>query len=82
MAMLYGPIWQQIKQQQWAEVTVSNENLATLIQGVRRTKCAENAGRSKLGLIPWAKLETHKELLDPVRKIWKVKFVLKYDNRI
>lgn len=82
MPMLYGPVWQQIKSTLSAEVTVSEDNMRTLIQGVRRTKCAENAGRSKLGLIPWAKLETHKELLDPVKRVWKVKFVLKYDSRI
>lgn len=82
MPMLYGSIWNQVKAQQWAEVTVSKDNLRTLIQGVRRTKCAENAGRSKLGLIPWAKMENDVELLDPERGIYKVTFRLIYDNRI
>jgi hypothetical protein len=82
MALLYGPVWQLIKSSQSAEVVVSEDNLATLIQGVRRTKCAENSGRGKLGLIPWARLETEKELLDPVKRVWKVRFKLSYDTRI
>lgn len=82
--MKYTSIWQEIKANQAATVTVSRENAATLIQGVKRTKCAENAGRGKLGagLIPWSKLEIETELLSERTGMLKVTFRLIYNTRV
>lgn len=78
--MLYGPIWKQIKLTTCAEVTVHVNKVATLIQGVKRTKAAENATRSMVGLIPWSRLVITKEKLSASHV--KVTFKLFYDTRL
>lgn len=78
--MKYSAVWQEIKINHVASVTVSRVNAATLVQGVKRTKCAENAGRSKLGLIPWAKLEIEKELLSERTGMMRITFKLQYST--
>jgi len=82
VAYKYQEVWDTIKAELYAEVTVSEDYASTLIQGVKRTKCAENAHRSSVGLIPWSKLVIHKELLSTTRKLVKIRFELLYDTRI
>lgn len=82
MAYKYQEVWNTIKSELQAEVTVSKDYAPTLIQGVKRTKCAENAHRSSVGLIPWSKLVIQQELISETRKLVKVRFKLLYDTRI
>ena len=82
MAYVYQEIWETIKVELQAEITVSKDRAPTVIQGVKRTKCAENAHRSSVGLIPWSKLIIAQELLSQRTGMVKVTFKLLYDTRI
>lgn len=84
MALKYASIWNEIKANSVASVTVSRDLAPTLIQGVKRTKCAENAGRSGLGagLIPWAPLVIEKELLSERTGMMRVTFRLEYSTTL
>lgn len=81
MAYKYQEIWDTIKANRKAEITVSESYAPTVIQGVKRTKCAENSTRSLAGLVPWSKLVIRKEELDK-RGTLKVTFELLYDTRL
>lgn len=81
MAYVYQPIWEKIKLNLEAEVTVSEDKVATLIQGVKRTKCTDNAKRASVGLIPFSRLTIEQEKLSD-RGVVKVKFKLLYDTRV
>lgn len=78
----YQLIWDAIKLNRYAEVTIGRDVLDTVIQGVKRTKCAENSTRSQAGLIPWSKMKITKELLSERTGMWKVRFELVYDTRL
>lgn len=82
MAYVYQEIWDTIKAELRAEITVSKDYAPTVIQGVKRTKCAENAHRSSVGLIPWSKLVISQEVLSETLGKVKVTFRLLYDTRI
>jgi len=64
------------------EITIHEDLMETVIQGVKRTKSAENVSRSKVGLVPWSKLVIEKELLSQHTRMMKVKFRLLYDTRL
>lgn len=81
MAYKYAEIWNTIKINQSAEIVLHRNIVATVIQGVKRTKCAENIGRSSVGLIPWSKLVVKQEVLSD-RGMVKVSFQLLYDTRV
>lgn len=83
MAYKYALIWKAIKSSEKleAEITVHEDILETTIQGVKRTKSAENVTRSAVGLIPWSKLVIEKEKISG-RGVWRVKFKLLYDTRL
>lgn len=83
MAYKYQSIWNAIKSSDKgeAEITVHKSILETTIQGVKRTKSAENATRSAVGLVPWSKLVIEKELLSAKTEMFKVRFRLLYDTR-
>ena len=74
----YRPIWDEIKAKESAEVTVGKHLVATLIQGVKKIKSEENASRSSVGLIPYAKLVITTETASETRKLVKVRFSLFY----
>ena len=82
MAYKYQEVWDTIKAELHAEVTVSKAYAPTLIQGVKRTKCAENAHRSSVGLIPWSKLVIQQEIISDTLKLVKIRFKLLYDTRV
>lgn len=82
MTYLYQPIWEAIKANRFAEVTIGRDVVDTVIQGVKRTKCAENSTRANAGLIPWSRMKITKELLSERTGMWKVKFELIYDTRL
>lgn len=82
MAYIYQDIWDTIKTELHAEITVHKDHAPTVIQGVKRTKCAENAHRSSVGLIPWSKLVIRQETLSETLGMIKVTFKLLYDTRI
>lgn len=76
----YKQIWNKIKTNLKAEVTVSKEYAPTLIQGVIRTKCADNVGRHGVGLISFARMKIKREEISGT--MLKVTFELGYDSRI
>jgi hypothetical protein len=80
----YAPIWKTIKASPSgeAEVTVHKDVAETVIQGLKRTKSAENVTRSKVGLIPWSKLVIEKEILSDRTGMMKIKFKLFCDTRL
>lgn len=82
MAYKYQQIWHTIKVEQKAVITVHKSVVATVVQGVKRTKCAENAHRSSVGLIPWSKLQITKELLSDRTGMMRITFALLYDTRV
>jgi len=82
MPWKYQEIWQAIKTNMQAEITVSRDMAPTLIQGVKRTKCADNVHRSGVGLVPWSKLVIEKELLSERTQMMKITFRLLYDSRV
>lgn len=82
MAYKYQALWDEIKRNRTAEITLSRELAPTVIQGVKRTKSAENVGRSEVGLIRYSKLVIEKELLSERTGRIKVKFKLLYDTRL
>jgi len=82
MTYKYQEIWNTIKRDLKADVVVGPELAPTLIQGVKRTKCAENATRSMMGQIPYSKLKIRQETLSQTTGAIKVSFELIYDNRI
>lgn len=83
MSRKYRVIWDQIKtsEDEKAEVTVSEDMVATLIQGVKKIKSEENAVRPLVGLVPFSKLVIKKEEISKVRRMWKVTFSLLYSTR-
>lgn len=78
----YQEIWDTIKRDLKAEVTVGPDLAPTLIQGVKRTKCAENSTRSMVGLIPFSRLKVKREVISKTTGMLKVTFELIYDNRL
>jgi hypothetical protein len=78
--MKYTDIWNTIKATHRAEVTVSKENAATVIQGVKRTKCVENGVLKAMDQFPFPKITYRVEKLS--EKIVKITFELPYDFRI
>lgn len=84
MAYKYQEIWDRIKKSLdgSVEITVHEDILPTVVQGVKRTKSAENVSRPLVGLVRFSKLVITKELLSKDRRLWKVKFKLLYDTRL
>lgn len=84
MAYRYAPIWNAIKSspEGKAEITVPETEMETVIQGVKRTKSAENVSRSAVGLVPWSKLVIRKEMISATTRMFKVTFQLLYDTRL
>lgn len=82
MAYKYREIWNTIKVEQQAVITVSKHSAPTVIQGVKRTKCAENAHRASVGLVPWSKLVITKEVISERLDLIRVTFKLLYDTRV
>lgn len=84
MTYKYVTIWKTIKHSDEckAEVTVHKDSVETVIQGVKRTKAAENVTRSAVGLIPFSKLVIEKQLLSERTGMMLVKFKLLYDTRL
>lgn len=84
MSYKYQAIWNAIKSSHPAEVeiTIHEDLMETVLQGVKRTKSAENVSRAAVGLIPWSKLVIEKKLLSVHTRMMKVKFKLLYDTRL
>lgn len=82
MALKYGNIWAKVKRDMKAEVTTSMDNAATLIQGVRRTKSAENCGRRMGGKIPYSKMTVKQEVISQERRLVKITFELMYEFQL
>lgn len=81
MAYLYQEVWNKIKVNMQAEITVSKDRASTVIQGVKRTKSLDNAHRGSVGLIPFSKLVIRQEDLN-FRGMIKITFRLLYDTRL
>lgn len=82
MALLYQEIWDTIKAKEEAVITVHKTRAATVIQGVKRTKCVENAHRASVGLIPWSKLVIEQALLSEEIGMIRVHFKLLYSTKV
>lgn len=82
MTYKYQEIWDEIKKNLKADVTVGPTYAPTLIQGVKRTKCAENSTRALVGLIPYSRMRITQEVLSEKTGVIKVTFELIYDNRL
>lgn len=80
VARVYAPIWERIKHEQKAEVTISKAKAATLIQGVKKIKTEENVARKLIGRVPWSKLKITQEEISSMG-IVKITFELIYDVR-
>lgn len=76
----YQPIWNTIKATNKAEVTVSKDYAPTVIQGVKRTKSAENASRIQMGLVGYSPLTIKQEKLS--EKMIKITFELLYSTQL
>lgn len=77
----YQAIWNEIKLKRCAEFTVHESIAETVLQGVKRTKSAENATRSAVGLVPYSKLVVEKEMISERTGMMKFKLSLLYDTR-
>jgi len=84
VAYKYITIWKQLKSSMppEVEITIHEDLMETVIQGVKRTKSAENVSRAAVGLVPWSKLVIEKELLSVNTRMMKVRFKLLYDTRL
>lgn len=78
--MRYSEVWKQIKADHIAVLTVCEDYAPTVIQGVKRTKCMENAMHARLGLPTWPRLIIEQENLG--KRYVKITFKLLYDFRI
>jgi hypothetical protein len=82
MALKYATIWKEIKKNTFAEIVVHESIAPTVLQGIKRTKSAENVTRSAVGLIPWSKLVVEQELLSGRTRMVKITLRLLYDTRL
>lgn len=82
MTYKYQEIWDTIKRDLKADVVVGPDLAPTLIQGVKRTKCAENSTRSMLGLIPYSRMRIKQQKLSDRTGQLKITFELIYDSRL
>lgn len=71
----YASIWNEIKQTGEVEFTVNRKIAATTIQGIYRTKSAENAVRKQMGLMGWSKLLTTKREISATHIVVHMKLV-------
>lgn len=71
----YATLWKEIKETGEVEFTVNKSIAPTVIQGVYRTKSAENAVRKKLGYIGWSKLKTTQRTISATHVIVHMKLV-------
>jgi hypothetical protein len=78
--MKYSSIWKKIKDDGAVEFTVHKDMAATVIQGVLRTKSAENVVRKKAGLIGWSELVITRTSISSSHL--KVRMALQYDLNI
>ena len=81
MTYKYQSIWDRLKADLTAEVTVSKMLAPTLIQGVRKVKWRENAIRKGKGMITYFRMKSTIEPLDGTPYV-KVKFWLTQDHRL
>jgi hypothetical protein len=63
MARRYVTIWNRIKAEGKAEITVSKAAARTVENGVKEAKTIENVARRKMGMIGWSKLVISREVL-------------------
>ena len=82
MAWMYAPIWEELKRTGRADVTVSEANLATVKQAIKKVKAHENVTRRPMGLAPFGKLEFSQTLLSKDRKLWKLSVVLTVNPKL
>lgn len=57
MASRYDPIWNEIKANGTATITVSKDAARTVTEGVIEAKKHENTARIKVGLIGWSRMK-------------------------
>lgn len=80
MAFIYQEIWDTVKANGSAEITVSEAHARTVIQGVRRTKSFENGLKRKKKKIRFPKM--YVERTEIGQGMLKVKFTLSYEVRL
>lgn len=80
MASQYQSIWNTLKTNEWAEVTVSKDNARTMIDGVKRVKALENTARRSVGLMGWSKMVIMQTKLSD--RYIKVRFELLYSTKL
>lgn len=76
----YSSVWNEIKLNGKASVTVSKDFARTMIAGVIETKSDENTVRRKVGLIGWSKLKITRTVLSDTRI--RVDFTLVYSTNL
>lgn len=80
MASQYQSIWNTLKTNEWAEVTVSKDNARTMIDGVKRVKALENTARRSVGLMGWSKMVIIQQEISGL--YIKVRFELLYSTKL
>jgi len=76
----YKAVWQAIKQNGEATITVSKYHARTVTQAVVKTKCKENVIRKNACLVYWAKLEIDRMKINS--DMIRITFRLKYDAKL
>lgn len=84
MTYKYASIWKAIKAapDRTVEIVVHKNIAETTLQGVKRTKSAENVTRSAVGLVPYSKLVVKQEMLSERTGMVKITLKLLYDTRL
>lgn len=82
MAWMYAPIWEELKRNGTADVTVSESNLETVKQAIKKVKSSENVTRRPMGFAPFGRLEFTTTCLSEERKLWKLSVVLTVNPKL
>jgi len=82
VARMYQTIWDALKTNGKAEVTVSKHRRATVRQAIIKLKCEENVARRSTGLMYYGKLSYKYIELDRDREMWKIEFTLDFTPKM
>jgi hypothetical protein len=80
MARRYAPVWNRIKVDGKATITVSKDAARAVEYGVKEAKALENVSRRKMGMIGWSKLVIERESISPTHL--KITFTLLYSTDV
>lgn len=76
----YRQVWNKLKAEGKASITVSNVAMKNTINGILKIKAAENVRRKNLGMMYWSKLVITKTAVTP--HMTRVDFSFLYSTKI